>query len=308
MKFKEAIKYLKKTPNNSISIFLFHGIINKNSKSNTVTNYNNKHLPVNKFQSFLREISKFSEPVSMDEVFEIIVKKKKLKKKKFAITFDDGFENNLTIASPILKKLNIPYTIYITTEFVNNNSMSWIDYIDYAVDKTKKKIIKIIELNKTFSIKTREEKIFFLNKIRSFIKLNKTIDPYKFSKKLCKKLEINVFPIYDDIYKKLNWNQVKKLSRSNLCIIGGHSHSHKILGYLKNSELKNEINKSCNLLKRNLGFDVKHYSYPEGFKKSYSIKVIKMLQKKKIKCCPTALLGFNNEKSNPFLLKRIGID
>ena len=59
MKFKEAIKYLKKTPNNSISIFLFHGIINKNSKSNTVTNYNNKHLPVNKFQSFLREISKF---------------------------------------------------------------------------------------------------------------------------------------------------------------------------------------------------------------------------------------------------------
>ena len=32
MKFKDALTYLKKIPKNSISIFLFHGIINKNLK------------------------------------------------------------------------------------------------------------------------------------------------------------------------------------------------------------------------------------------------------------------------------------
>ena len=55
-----------------------------------------------------------------------------------------------------LKKLNIPYTIYITTKFVNDNLMSWIDNIDYAIDKQKR--LKL-ELDKTFPIVSRQEKI-----------------------------------------------------------------------------------------------------------------------------------------------------
>ena len=35
----------------------------------------------------------------------------------FAITFDDGFENNLSVAAPLLSDLKIPLTIYITTNF-----------------------------------------------------------------------------------------------------------------------------------------------------------------------------------------------
>ena len=308
MKYKKAIKYFRSAPNNSVFIFLFHGIINKNSNLNSVINYNNKHLLASDFKQFLLKISKISDPVSMDEVYKITKNKKKLKRKKFAITFDDGFENNLSIASPILKNLNIPYTVYITTKFVDKNLMSWVDNIDYATDKTKKKNININELNKSFSLKSRGEKILFLNKVRSFVKFNKNLDPYKFSKKLCTNLGISDFPVNNVIYKKLNWMQVKKLSKTNLCTIGGHSHSHKILGYLSDSELKKEVSKSCKLIKKNLGFKVVHYSYPEGFKKSFSSKVISELRKENIKCCPTALTGFNNEKSNPFLLKRIGID
>ena len=307
MKFKDALTYLKKIPKNSISIFLFHGIINKNLKFNSVKNYNNKHLPAKDFKKFLKDISKISDPVSMDEVYEIINNKKKVMKKKFAITFDDGFENNLRVASPILKKLNIPYTIYITTKFVNDNLMSWIDNIDYAIDKTKKKKIEIKELDKTFPIVSRQEKILFLNIIRTYVKFNKRLDPYKFAKKICRNLEIKNFPVNDAIYKKLNWNQVRKLSKIDLCTIGGHSHSHRILGYLNETKLKNEILKSCKLLKK---FRLQNYSLlvPEGFKKSFSSKVINLLKKENIKCCPTALNGFNNERSNPFLLKRIGID
>ncbi|MBK8368015.1 MAG: polysaccharide deacetylase family protein [Bacteroidetes bacterium] len=37
-------------------------------------------------------------------------------KKRIAITFDDGYLNNYTVAFPILKKHNIPATLYITTE------------------------------------------------------------------------------------------------------------------------------------------------------------------------------------------------
>lgn len=40
-------------------------------------------------------------------------------RKKFAITFDDGLEDTYSIAYPILKKYNIPFTIFVVTDFLN---------------------------------------------------------------------------------------------------------------------------------------------------------------------------------------------
>jgi len=308
MKLFDALKIYKKSPNNSLSIFLFHGVINKLINKNTVTNYNNKHINLKNFKFFIKNISKLGNPISMDEVYKNIKEKKNFSKKSFAITFDDGFENNISVAAPVLFGLKIPFTFYITTEFVDKNSMSWIDKIDYAVDKTKKKNIEIPELNKKYNIRSQKGKIYLLEKIRKYLKNNNKIDPYKFANNFCNKLKIKKFPTKNLIYKKMNWSQLRKISRNKLCTIGGHSHTHRILNYLNHGNLVYEIQKSIKLIKKNLGFKVGHYSYPEGFKKSFSSKVINLLKKNNIKCCPTALEGINKGKLNPFLLKRISIN
>lgn len=43
-------------------------------------------------------------------------------KLKIAITFDDGYKDNLCVAAPILADYGIPFTVFITTEFVGSNS------------------------------------------------------------------------------------------------------------------------------------------------------------------------------------------
>ncbi len=35
-----------------------------------------------------------------------------------AITFDDGFRDNLTVALPLLERFNLPCTVFVTTDFV----------------------------------------------------------------------------------------------------------------------------------------------------------------------------------------------
>ena len=44
----------------------------------------------------------------------------KLPGTSIAITFDDGYQDNLEIAAPILVNLGIPFTVFVSSEFVKN--------------------------------------------------------------------------------------------------------------------------------------------------------------------------------------------
>ena len=44
----------------------------------------------------------------------------------FAITFDDGYSNNLHVVAPILQELNLPFTIFITTNFIKSNKKEFL--------------------------------------------------------------------------------------------------------------------------------------------------------------------------------------
>lgn len=41
------------------------------------------------------------------------------------ITFDDGYRDNYTLAYPLLKQLGIPFTVYVTTGFIDNQLPMW---------------------------------------------------------------------------------------------------------------------------------------------------------------------------------------
>lgn len=41
------------------------------------------------------------------------------------VTFDDGYRDNYTLAYPLLKTLGIPFTVYVTTGFIDNQMPMW---------------------------------------------------------------------------------------------------------------------------------------------------------------------------------------
>ena len=94
----------------------------------------------------------------MNEVTNIIQNKKVFPEFSYSITFDDGFENNLSLAAPILLESNIPFIIYVTTSFMEKQEMSWIDKIEYAVESTIYKKIKLPWDKKSIQYKYNKKK------------------------------------------------------------------------------------------------------------------------------------------------------
>jgi peptidoglycan/xylan/chitin deacetylase (PgdA/CDA1 family) len=59
--------------------------------------------------------------ISLTQLVEYLKENSPLPPKSVVITFDDGYKNNYIYAYPILRKYNIPATIFLTTGFVNGS-------------------------------------------------------------------------------------------------------------------------------------------------------------------------------------------
>lgn len=292
----------------SFSVFLFHGVIKKKNKG--IRNYNLKHISKKKFLKVIKFLKSKGNCLSLDEIFEIIKNKKRFPKNSFAITFDDGFENNYRIAAPILKKYNLKSTFYFSTELIDKNSMSWIDKVEYAFEKSKEQLFQLPWKIRPSVINNDKKKILILEEIRRVLKNkndNKLIE--KFVKESFKKLKVKeISSLNGDLDKKISWNLVKKLNKSKLFTLGGHSHKHVSLNSLTLNQAKRQIDTSFRLFENKSGISLKHYSYPEGQKKDFNTGIINYLKKKGIIICPTAIAGYNSIKSNLFKLRRISIN
>lgn len=301
---KKYSKFLKKK---SVTIFLFHGVIDKNPFK--IRNYTKKHLKKSRFIQILDDLNTKGSCISLDEIFLTSKKKRDFKDYSYAITFDDGFYNNFKIAAPILKKRKLSATFYITTSFIEKNEMSWIDKIEYMIEKEKNNK-NIYIFKKRFKILNNEKsKMNFLNSVRFLAKRR----PTNFNNLVLKikkqlKFDGKLSNLNNIIDKKMNWNQVKKLNKSKYFTIGGHTVNHSILSFLNDNEAKKEIFNSINEIKRKTKINVKHFSYPEGLSFTYGKREINLLKKKGVILCPSANFGINNKKSDLFNLKRIFVN
>jgi peptidoglycan/xylan/chitin deacetylase (PgdA/CDA1 family) len=243
----------------------------------------------------------------MDQVLQYLEQKEPFPPNSFALTFDDGFENNFSVAEPILKRYSVPAMIYLTTDFISRNSMSWIDRIEFAVELTKKQSIYSDWCNSSFTLNNSENRIQFLSAVRKHVKSTRTCNPNEFADKLCLELGFpDIASSNDPLDKKLSWKQIRDIGQSSKYLsFGGHSHTHAILSFLSSDELNYELDTSLDLMTNNGGLKTIHYSYPEGLKHCYSKDVIQELKKRGIKCCPTAIAGVNSELTDPFHLTRV---
>ena len=62
----------------------------------------------------------------------------------------------------------------------------------------------------------------------------------------------------------MNWSQIKEIESESFAFIGNHSHSHEYLLDISYDKFKNDILKSIEIFKKNLGYNPIFFSYPFG--------------------------------------------
>ena len=84
-----------------------------------------------RFERQLRWIRRYCNPLPLSQAVERL-RAGSLPARAVSLTFDDGYENNLSIAAPLLKQYGIPATVFIAVDAVERGIM-WNDLIIEAV-------------------------------------------------------------------------------------------------------------------------------------------------------------------------------
>lgn len=281
-------------------IYMFHMVC---PKENMLAPIDELRVSPEYFEIFMKEKQKHLDFISINDLHNRMSNRQRSSKPFGIITFDDGYADNCTYAYPILKKLNIPFVIYISAGLVNDHQPIW----NYPLI-----IERIIRQNDELSIngqiyhcRTEEQKNDTFVKLKSLLfSLPYDLLQDEFKRIFAGYLDESVFP-----NNTLTWEQIEELSKDPLCTIGCHTMSHCRLTITDTAALEYELIESKRLLERHIGEPIVHLSYPYGWVSDVSDAAIEYTKKCGYKTAARSYGGPEREKDNDlYQLKRIMVN
>ena len=175
-----------------------------------------------------------------------------------AITFDDGYADNYTVALPILQQLGLPATFFIAVGYLDGGTM-WNDTVIEVVRHAAGPQLDLCEFKLgRFSLNTIDER---RESVAQLLGKLKYLEPAARSA-LVREIGVreNAQPAHDLM---LSSDQVRAMSAAGMTI-GAHTVRHPILARVSESEARTEMAESKARLEAIVGREVTLFAYPNG--------------------------------------------
>ncbi len=177
-------------------------------------------------------------------IFSSVLEWESSKESGILLTFDDGYFNNLVHALPIHTSLNVPFTLFTTTHWLQNQEGFW---WELAYGQNNEKLAYNDVVKQLMPLPLLSQKIEFLARLG---------------------IE-NVLPLADE-NRPMTLDELKMFANSSLVNIGSHTDTHPRLALLSKEMQINEMQTSKQFLEEQLGKKVELISYPHGGKTAFN--------------------------------------
>jgi peptidoglycan/xylan/chitin deacetylase (PgdA/CDA1 family) len=281
------------------------------------------------FDRQMAYIARHYQVVPLSELVERLKEGKQLPPYTAAITFDDGFRNNLTVALPILQKYHLPATVFLATSFISSDELGlWTERVDSLIHRTPVQSIRLAldGVEKSFPLHTSTDREIASDQVRAFLKTLTATQRKSALKDLGEQLveegdrpqsggdngsepsEVHEQSTAEkeERYAFLSWQQVQMMAHGSITI-GSHTHTHAILAPLNETDLNFELTESRRVIEQNLGAPCTLFSYPNGAERDFGRREEGLLGSLGYVAAVSQIDGFNDASTNIMALRRINI-
>ncbi|HEV7259328.1 MAG TPA: polysaccharide deacetylase family protein [Bosea sp. (in: a-proteobacteria)] len=245
--------------------------------------------------------------VSLDEALQRLTAPRK---GRFfvALTFDDGYRDNVEHAWPVLAQHGAPWTLFVTTGFADRTARLWWRELEEAIRALSE--IELTLPDGRFSARTGSdaEKQRAFNKL--YWRLRKQPEAILLSaiSDLAGQAGIDAAAIVER--ECLPWETLRALSGAPGVTIGAHTLSHPMLAKHEEAFARAEIVESKARLEKEFGLAVRHFAYPVGDPTSAGPRDFALAREAGFACAVTTRPGhlFAEHAEHPHALPRVSLN
>ena len=209
-------------------------------------------IPLLDFQRQIEYLLKTHKPTSLLD----LITQNRWNEPVFAVTFDDGYRDNYSLAFPALQDMGVTATLFVTTDAVAGRDWLWWDKLLLVLHKSMGSTMEIA--GKSYSIKDENQ----LNNLQK--RVSETLASDSKRDAIIKSLmEKYAQGRLDTQMPYMSWDEVKQLHTAGWTI-GAHTVSHPLLTALSPEQAQHEIVDCAKEVAEHIGEFPKLFAYPNG--------------------------------------------
>lgn len=263
------------------------------------------------FEQQIRYLTRSYRVVPLDDLAAMLSGTRPLVPGAAAVTFDDGFRDNHTLARPILRRYGCPATVFVTVGAVDGNTPLWTEQLRLALRATRAASLDATWLGLGRQpIGSDPERLHCLRELKT--RLKRMPDAQR-QHALAEVLRLLVpreqaaeaaAEAHDEM---LTWAMVSELPAQGIAI-GAHTVTHRILTRIERLDAQWEIQESKQRLEKTLGHTVHHFAYPNGGPQDWGPEIQTLVREAGFVTACTTVPGTNPVGQDLFALRRIEIN
>lgn len=279
-------------------ILCYHGI--SDDDFDVLKGYDERHISKSLFRKQMQYLkSKGYRFVTLTALMEKL-KNHEPVGKCVVLTFDDGFQNVIDSAYPVMRELCLKGCVYVISAIPGTGELLWTDMVESVIRNSKPG---------DFIFQFRGEKVsYHLKSTSSYhdamrdikAKLRSISD--REMKEHLKQFQSKPLGNVSKEFRLADWQQLKKLDPA-VMEVGCHTRTHpNCANFTSREEFEEEVCRSKTEIEQNMGYPVEHFCYPGG---TFNDETVKRLKEYGFSSATTIEPAFVNGSADPYRLKRI---
>ena len=224
---------------------------------------------VRNFGRHMRILDRLANVVPLTDALDALASGRPLPPRAVALTFDDGYRDNLTLAAPILRRFHMPATIYLVPHFLSGSEHAWWERLAWAVGQAT---VRCVTYNgASLPLHDEDARAAGLRHFEDDLKDHTHAVRSQQVESLVDELRPNGEFAHDDLF--LDWEAAREVVAAGLSV-GSHTLEHAILARETPEEQRHDLRESRELLRRELQVEVETLAYPNGKPVDYDATTI----------------------------------
>lgn len=284
-----------------VCVLTFHGLLDDTESESGLLD-EATHTRVSLFTELCEHLAEHYHVISARELIRARRARERLPENSVVITFDDGYESNYKLAWPVLKRLKLPASIFLVSGYLDGEILPWFVRLEMALKRTTRTTVKGL------SLASSEARLEAYGNLCRQIKDLPWSEAMTLLESIENNLGVHLRP-GDELpfaLRPMTWDMAREMQSSGLIDLGGHTHTHPVLGRCSDAEAQLEIQQCAERIASELGEAPVTFAYPNGRPKDFSPEIIRMLQRTGFQGAFSMVDAFVSASPDLFALPRYG--